>query len=97
MFLAHAGVYKVAPILLILLIHQLFIIITFNWILLVKFLNCAARVVKYCQDQPVLHEVTQSRFLKAKTMSRSYFHVTKELVEVGCDLKHEVETLKGKT
>ena len=69
-----------------------------NTLFAVKFLNTASKVVDYCRDQPVLREVTQSRFLKAKTMWRTYHHVTKELVEAGSRAKHarrEVERLVG--
>ena len=63
------------------------------------FLNSAAKVVEYCKDQPILREVSQQRFLRAKTMWRSYHHVTKDLVEAGSKAKHakrEVERLVGK-
>ena len=69
-----------------------------NTLFAVKFLNTASKVVDYCRDQPVLREVTQSRFLKAKTMWRTYHHVTKDLVEAGSRAKHarrEVERLVG--
>ena len=64
----------------------------------VKFLNTAAKVVRYCSDQPILREVTQSRYLTSKTMWRSYHHVTKDLVETGGKARlarREVETLPG--
>ena len=63
------------------------------------FLNSAAKVMEYCKDQPILREVSQQRFLRAKTMSRSYRHVTRDLVEAGSKAKHakrEVERLVGK-
>lgn len=70
----------------------------FNCFILAKFLNTAEKLVKYCRDQPVLREVNQSRFLKAKTMMRSYYHVTQALVETGNKEKHarrEVVLLAG--
>ena len=51
-------------------------------------MNTAEKIVKYLQEQPTLREVNQSKFLKSKTMSRSYFHVTKELVLTGSREKH---------
>ena len=65
----------------------------------VMFLNTAEKIVNYCSDQPDLREVNQSRFLKSKTMSRKYYHMTKTLVEEGNKEKHakqEVLRLVGK-
>ena len=61
-------------------------------------LNSAVKVVEYLWNQPAQREVSHSRFLKVKTMFRSYHHVTKVLVESGAKAKHarrEVERLVG--
>ena len=59
----------------------------------VMFLNTAEKIVNYCSDQPDLREVNQSRFLKSKTMSRKYYHMTKTLVEEGKNQDKAPETL----
>ena len=63
---------------------------------LAKFLNSAARVVKYSQEQPLMRDVTHSKYLKAKTVFRSYHHITKIMVEGGRSTAgREVECLAG--
>ena len=54
------------------------------------FLNSAAKVVDYCKSLPVTREVSHARFLRRKTMLRSYHHVTRDLV----DHVHEKLTLR---
>ena len=56
----------------------------------VLFLNSAAKVVDYCKSLPVTREVSHVRFLRSKTMLRSYHHITRELV----DHAHEKLTLR---
>jgi hypothetical protein len=58
-----------------------------------KLLSSAESLVQYCKEQPMLREVTQAKYLRARTLFRDYHHITKSMVMEGRG--REVDRLEG--
>ena len=49
--------------------------------ILVRGVNTAGEVVKYCQEKPMFREVTMKRYVNATTTRRTFHHVTCATIE----------------